>query len=273
MGSTLWEKKNYLLDIPYLIATNIYEYDIRQANINVLYDIGVIDYEYYMKLSKLPKIERQIEIGLAIRNNKDLDVKLKDGITMYRKRFLEDNNIDDMDILSIKNDAIFLINKIPTVTKYNNVEFIQKNQYSSYMKVFGNLEVYFKSDMVNGNIILDVKGISDNNLKLHEEYMCTWLANTLFDLEVGDIEVVLKNIQDFYISYINRTLPLGYYRSFDSFSCYYLIYGLDRTFAIMNIEDKDVQFININTNLNVIRDVYKYASEIYFSRTRKVSRR
>ena len=49
----LWKQKNYLLDIPYLIAHHIYEYDIQKANINVLRELNYIDDEYYNKACEL----------------------------------------------------------------------------------------------------------------------------------------------------------------------------------------------------------------------------
>ena len=50
-NTTLWEKTTYTVDIPYIIAHNIYEYDIRKANINVLLALGLIDKDYYYKIN------------------------------------------------------------------------------------------------------------------------------------------------------------------------------------------------------------------------------
>lgn len=271
MAITLWNHKNYLLDIPYLIATNIYEYDIRKANINVLYSLGYIDKKYYDMLNNMSRMHRQVEIGYAQIRDPSLVDKLKDGIILYKKKFLESNNIDDSEILSIKNDAIFTINKIASNTKFDNIDFVLKNNYSSYMR-FGSIEVYFKSNMVNNQFDLDVKGINDITLKLHEKYMCTWLANTLYDIEVGDLDIVIQDLQKFYNDYINRRLPLGFYRSFDSSSCYYISYG-DVNYMIRDIDVSEIQSININVNLEIIRTMYRYASELYFCRKNKVSRR
>lgn len=271
MAITLWNHKNYLLDIPYLIATNIYEYDIRKANINVLYSLGYIDKKYYDMLNNMSRMHRQVEIGYAQIRDPSLVDKLKDGIILYKRKFLESNNIDDSEILSIKNDALFIMNKMVENTKFDNVEFVLKNNYSSYMRL-GSIEVYFKSDMVNNQFALDVKGINDDTLKLHENYMCTWLANTLYGIEVGDLDIVIQDLQRFYNDYINRRLPLGFYRSFDSSSCYYISYG-DVNYMIRDIDVSEIQSININVNLEIIRTMYRYASELYFYRKNKVSRR
>ena len=114
MGS-LWKSKNYLMPVPYLIAHHIYEYDIQKANISVLRELNLIDEDYYQRLYKLPRMQRQVEIGYLIKYTDGLSDKLSEGIASFRKSFFEANNIEDEDILSIKNDAIFVIDKTPNV--------------------------------------------------------------------------------------------------------------------------------------------------------------
>ena len=47
MSQQLWERINYLTDKPFILSSNIYEYDITKANINVLRSMDMIsEYEY-----------------------------------------------------------------------------------------------------------------------------------------------------------------------------------------------------------------------------------
>ena len=95
MDNNLWQYRTYLLDVPYIIAHNIYEYDIRKANINVLYALGEIDKDYYDKLNSMSRMNRQVEIGYMLKYNTLLYDVLSQGITKYRKLLFESNNLRD----------------------------------------------------------------------------------------------------------------------------------------------------------------------------------
>lgn len=263
---TLWEKKNYLLDIDYLIATTIFEYDIRKANISVLYSEGVINREYYEYLYSADRMTRQVEVGYMIKDNKEVGDILANGIAKYRKLFFEANGIFDNDILSIKNDAIFVMKKKPLVTTFGNVEFVNKNTYSSFIKVLNKKEIYFRSDMVNQSMTIDIKGISDENLEKHQDYMLRVIGDIIYFIEVGDIRSGINYIKDFYNQYISRSLPIGYYRNFDEESKYNIMVGTGYYSMDTCSDNRMINVIDISCNINVIRDLYGILINIYFSR-------
>lgn len=272
--SDLWNRKNYLMDIPFLIASNIYEYDIQKANINVLYSLGLISKEYYDKLYNMNRMDRQVEIGYLLKYTEGLSDKLSDGIALYRKKLFESNGLDNNDILSIKNDAIFVINKILKTTEFDTVCFVLKNSYSSYMKLDvkgdtsnGKLEVYFKSDQVNGTVVLDIKGISDDKLELHHGYMASIIAEVIYNIEVGNIGNAITYIREMYNSYIGRKLPLGYYRNFNASSDYTVIVG-DSQYSMNSVSVNMLSALNISYNLNLLRELYKNLTDIYFQTVR-----
>lgn len=266
MSCTLWEKKNYLLDIDYLIATTISEYDIRKANISVLYSEGVINKDYYDYLYSADRMTRQVEVGYMIKDNKEVGDILANGIAKYRKLFFEANDISDNDILSIKNDAIFVMRKKPLVTTFGNVEFVNKNTYSSFIKILRNKEIYINSDMINQSMTIDIKGISDENLEKHRDYMMRVIGDIAYFIEVGDIKSGLEYISSFYTQYINRQLPIGFYRSFDDLSNFMVLtgsscYQLDNCF-----DNRMAAIVDISCNVNVIRDLYGILISIYFNK-------
>lgn len=266
--STLWEKKNYTLDIPYLIAHHITEYDIQKANINVLFELGLIDEDYYNRLNNMERMKRQIEIGYLIKYNEGLGDRLANGIIQFKKKFFESNKIDDNSVLSIKNDAIFLIDIFPKITEFGRVHFINKNNYTSYIRLQKSIEIYFEYNTVDGTISLDIKGISDDNLEKHHKYMATFIAEVLFYIETGDISSALTYVSEFYNDYIDRKLPVGYYRNFDAMSNYTIFANGVRYDVSYCDSDIMLRSIDISTNLNVIRDINGYLTQMYFNNTK-----
>ena len=112
--SDLYTRVNYSSDISYLNNVFIYELDISKANISILYSLEAIDKETYEYLYNAERMVRQVYIGKLMKNNKKIIKILKTGIIAAKKMLFESNNIQDYDVLSIKNDAVFLINRIPT---------------------------------------------------------------------------------------------------------------------------------------------------------------
>lgn len=269
MSSELWKQKNYLLDIPYLIAHHIYEYDIQKANINILRELRLIDDDYYNKLLKMKRMQRQMEIGYLIKYNEGLGDKLANGILQYKKRLFEENGIEDSDILSIKNDAVFIIDKNLKNTKFGRVHFVKKNSYTSFVKLTKTIEIYFEYNTIDSTMSLDIKGISEENLQKHHEYMATFLAEILYYVETGSIAEALTYAGDFYNNFISYKLPVGYYRNFNAESDF-IINANGTTYSVNYIIDSDVMLrsVDIGYNVEILRTINGYLSQIYFTNNR-----
>ena len=265
--SELWKNKNYLSDIPYLISHHIYEYDMTKANINVLLWLGEIDKDYYDKLKAMPRQDRQVEIGYLLKYNAGLQDKLSDGIQHFRKLLFEENDLEDIDILAIKNDAVYVISKKLSNTKFDNVEFVLKNHYTTYVRLDKHIEIYFESNSIDRTISLDVKGISDNKLELHHQYMASLIADTLYYMETNNISDGLTYISDIYNQYIERQLPIGYYRNFNADSDYTI--NVNGTLYSMDYCDPELFIsLDIGYNLSIIRTLYGYLSNIYMQQNK-----
>jgi hypothetical protein len=65
----LYERTLYAAPYQYLINRNIQEYDISKANITILLDIGYITKDEYQYLYSLPKQQREVKVGLKMRND------------------------------------------------------------------------------------------------------------------------------------------------------------------------------------------------------------
>ena len=76
-----------------------------------------------------------------------LTKNLEQAFTDAMNQFLEVNQLDkDLDVLSIKKDACFVINKSVKVSNFGKyIHFIPKNQYHAYAYI-APLEFYFKKD-------------------------------------------------------------------------------------------------------------------------------
>lgn len=258
--SELYKMKNFLVDSPYLISVPIYEYDITKANINILLKKNAISIEEYKHLKLMSRKSRQISIGMMMRENPSLINTLAEGIIEAKKMFFDANSIMDNEVLSIKNDAVFVTGRQMQHTKFGNIEFILKNFYSIYMKIF-DLEIYYRSDQVTGWDMIDVKGINDDKLQLHQNGMLVLLSEVFEQLDCGNIEDAISIFNEYYKAYVSKSLPVEFYRTFDNTSKYIVtILGTSHY-----VSYADINAIDISYNMNFLRELYGYISFIFYS--------
>ena len=250
---------HYLQPTKYIISRYIYEYDMSKANISVLYSCGVISKEEYDYYYNLPKSIREKEIGIR-RKDKEFDTILSNLIQEYRIKFIESNNIEDDKILSIKNDALFILDSPANITKFDNVEFTKRNVYTSYFNL-NKMEIYYNLDIINNIETLDVKGIRDDKLKLHQDYFVNFLCTIFDNFQNKPIVETIKEISWFYDNYLKRYLDIGYYREFNS-SSQYSLYSKSKYYKFDMMDEKYLDKIDISCNLNIIRELYQIASSI-----------
>lgn len=242
------------------ISGRIVEYDIKAANINTLYEAGAIDDKLYNYLLFLPKKDREVYIGKLIKTDHRYYDCIQNGIKSAKKKLIYSNgNIEVSDIVRIANDAVY-INKSYDLcnTKFGNIEFKKSKPYSSMIRLqtkFNDLIIFFYYN--DEGINIDVKGINKEYQLLHVDYMLTFIANVIYNLERVSIEDALNLVTSFYEDYISMKLPLGYYRELNYVSLYRLKYV---NYAVENPSNEE---IDINFNLYIIRDLYSIILELY----------
>lgn len=259
--------KNYLAPISYLISHYIYEYDISKANLNIMYNKGVISKDEYNFIKTFPRQQRQIYFGMCQKDPEKAKI-LNEGLTEFRKKFIESNNITDVNLLSVKNDAIFIIDKIPTITSFDNITFVKKNVYTSFYKL-GKLEVYYYFNPIDNNEVIDVKGIDDDILLYHKDNFIDLLCTIFYSIQTDIPENSLSLINNIINNYINRKYPLEIYREFNSDSLFRISMPNGLQYLFYTVDKSNIEYLNITTNLNILRDLYGIISSIYFNNKRK----
>ena len=241
---------NYLSDRQLSYNSSIIEYDIKHANINVSKYYNLYkDFEYLDTLDALPKKDREVKFGLLLRKNPNLSKSLEESFNKIVKEFLEANDLDIlMDVLSIKKDAVYVINHKVTQTKFGPVEFIPKNVYHAFINI-NKLEFYIASDYI------DVKGIGDSYRK-HKDGILLMIQSLVDNLEQnGDPNEYLSELVKLYK---NKKLSIEAYREFNSRSQYkccidgIMVMMDDISYEILD-SSCDISYNYINIILPLIR--------------------
>lgn len=236
----LYTKHNYLnKNFDYIVNQEIIEYDMQSAGFNLIKKYKLIEQSKIEWLETLPKKERQIQIGLLQRSTKGLTKSLNNAFVEGRKLFFEANKIDDASVLSIKKDAIVMLRPVDNLV-FDNIVFAEKSLYSSYYRL-NKMEFYFSPR------VLDVKGIGDELLHLHEDYMLDFLREVFRLNEVGNTSYNIEYLKEFAHYYKERELDINYYRELSKDSLFRMNHQfLGDTIGMNRIGDVDAVDIRYN---------------------------
>ena len=251
-NSSLYENMNYLSTYPFIINNYIREYDLSAANINALYTNGYFDKSTYDLFKSYDKKKREIEIGLLIKRDSRVYEIISSEIINAKKLLFESNNIQDNEVLTIKNDAVFIISKELVNTVFGNYEFKCKNLYNTYLRIL-DLEIYYRDSLNSDDIFFDIKGISDNKLYLHTA-MVSLISEVCYRVQRYDKSDNIRFIMNIYENFLHRRLPIEYYRNLDSFSKYTIINNIG-IYSLDNISNDMIDIISIDRNLSILREL------------------
>ena len=232
-------------NIRYLKNSIITEYDMKSAALSIIKEFRLIPEKYISKLEDLEKDKRNILIGKLQQKFPELIKSLNNGYAEARIKFTEENNLQEDRILSIKKDAIFLIN--PSNIKEDiteNIHFRPKNIYSSYtlLNINNPIEIYF----TNSKDSLDIKNMQKNIKEFQKNYIIKKFYDIMKKYEVLSKEKIFDILKNFRNDYLTRKLPIGYYKSMENNK-----YSYDR-FEIEEITEDMVDIIDITYNYNKI---------------------
>lgn len=251
MTSTLWTHDSFINpNIPFVFNKEITEYDMKEAGFSLTKEFQLLDKDTIKKLEKYPKDQRKIRLGVIQREDEKYRENLKNAFKDARKVFFEINEIEDSDIISIKKDAILTMKRCKTTKLGEFIEFRPKHFYTSYIQLDKKLEFYYSPNE------LDVKGISDEMLDYHKEYMIKFIKQFFKKMETEEDVDVIEFTRRFIDKYKRRELEVGYYRSFDHNGYFIVPTEPDKIYTDYwedQKEDLDISYNFQNILLKLIR--------------------
>jgi hypothetical protein len=110
---------------------------------------------------------------------------------------------------------------------------------------------------------IDIKGINDNKLVLHQDGMLYFLCTFMETLQSGSIEDAYQIIMGFQSKYKKKELPIAYYREFNS-ECGYRIRMGNSYYILGECSESEFSYIDISYNYGIIKELFKLVSNLYF---------
>ena len=194
-------------NISYMFRRNIVEYDMQSASLAVSERFNLMSSTLIEQLRNTPKAERVKKVGLMQRDDKAFSDAMLQGIISTRQEFLDINHITEDEILCLHSDAIvFDMNQTDIIDHVDNVNFVRKGQWSSYI-LYRGVEMYYNDG------VIDFKGIPKDILKMHTLGLVQYLVKIFEYLEACDDSVV-SYMKKFQKRYFSDKLPIYYYTSF-----------------------------------------------------------
>jgi hypothetical protein len=199
-------------DNSYLFRGNIVEYDMQSASLAVSERFNLMSKTLLEQLRNTPKDERVKKVGLMQRDDKEFSDRMIQGIIDTRQEFLDINHISEDDILCLHSDAIVFDMKSDIIDHIDNVKFVRKGKWSSYM-LYQGVEMYY------GDGVIDFKGIPKQILKMHTLGIVQHLVKIFEYMEACD-DSIIPYMKKFQKRYYEDRLPDYYYTSFPRVGTY-----------------------------------------------------
>ena len=213
----LWEKTIWLnSDIDFIFGANIVEYDMKSAGLSLIKEFKLLDKNTINELDKMTKDAKNKKIGLIQRSDKEFTNKLSLAFKEARRRFMVANNLEYESILSIKKDAIFVIDSLCKNLEFGNIFFQKKNVYTTFFKL-NRIEFFFNVETNH----IDLKGLGQGDdlervIQLHGPYLLDFMMKFATLREYGISTKNMRNfLKNFIVDYRERNLDINYYRELD----------------------------------------------------------
>lgn len=250
-------KKSSFLTADAMVMNRIYEYDLHSANVSALRYSNKIDPARLDFLESLPKQDREVIVGKMIRadNRKHRNVAdrqvsklIAKGILSAREKLFRYNHIQDADVLSIKNDAVFIIGHKLDTTTFGPFTFRAKNVYSGYLNI-EKTEIYYDKK----HKTIHMKGVNDAILKTedHSNGMILFFLQVFKYLDMDQRDDLRLYLIDFVHDYKSLVLPHQYYRELNGENIYRTnISAAGFEYNMTEANDSDIDIINPIYNYN-----------------------
>jgi hypothetical protein len=161
-----------------------------------------------------------ISVGKIGQTDHDFAKALENKFNDVIEQFITQNNLDkEFDILSVKRDAVFTVNKTINYPKIGSfINFIPKHTYHAYLYIKP-YEFYFQSDgkiEVKG-LCSDEDGQREKILNLHTNGIINLLNETISVCERTNMnrDAINKFCAEIVSLYKKKELDFDYYREFN----------------------------------------------------------
>lgn len=163
-----------------IINSIISEFDIKQAGISA-YTKATGDTVTYKDLMKLDKKNRNIKLGLMIRDNPSIQTKINEVIKGWLNEFIKLNKIKETNFIECNNDSITVCNTI--------VEHLIIDEYCEFVNKEGDFSTMIRLSEVNKNLVIlydnmfrniKIKGVGEEYVKSSvfvKKYMIPFMAS------------------------------------------------------------------------------------------------
>lgn len=204
----LYEKHNYLNKDITMLKSTIKEFDMADGGFSLIQEFKLLPEDIIEELKEnYDKQSRHIAVGKLLAKDKKLSKNLMDSFIEARRLFFESNNLQEENILSIKKDAIFVVNtNIKNTTFGDYINFRPKNKYSSYIYLNGKEFLYSIWDDR-----IDVKGLSNIEHPLVDSIKYFLNIN-----EKLTKQVLFRELKKFRSNYLQKELDLDIYRELNN---------------------------------------------------------
>lgn len=185
------------------------EYDIKQANINVLYLAEAIDKKTYNILKNTDKKTRVIKIGKMMRDNKKIYDIYINRLKKYIKTFIKDNDLEN-NIYEIVKDAVWVYDgKYPKKREYSKyIKFVPKRSATSVFTIpHRNIKFYFNS--VYG--IFFQRGLGD--IKKNKYPILGYIKKFMALKENNDYKNLYVQLHEYSLQYLRKEVNKKHRRS------------------------------------------------------------
>lgn len=244
----IYNKHNYInKNVLSIRDVYIREYDIKSAGLNIIYHKNYITEKEYNILKNMDKTKRNVTIGKWLRSNKEVNKVMMDEFIEIRRKFFEANEIQDDEVLSIKKDAIFLVNKEVFNLDIDGYIFMKKHEYTDYFRI-DNIEFYY--DKYNDK--LDIKGVPEESK--NENNPLIKVTKELFKLGKNK-DSIFRLLIELKTNYLEFKLDKEYYKDLLTNTYNFDICGNLR--SLDEIPDDLKQYADINNNLAFINELIR----------------
>ena len=232
-----------------IVNSQITEYDIKSGNTSIMKYFNLAPLDLIKKIESMKKKDRNIFVGNMMKKDKTFSKELEKGFDNIVKLFIEKNNLDISNIVSIKRDAIFVKDKIINNVDFSDcIHFVKKNSYDGFIKL-GQYEFW-----INRDNCVDVKGISDELLIYHSDgviQLIMYVYNVVLTNFMNK-EKINSEMQKIVTSYRKKEFDFNMYREFNSESKFKIRMNSTNLFYMDNINEILLDKCDISYNYEKI---------------------